>query len=89
MQYEIGDLQEDESMRTCMRYILRVVLAIHTCAAGVIRAVVGADGALEAKRERDSSHRPSFKSSRSGKITIRTAKRAMCAMRASKLCVES
>ena len=30
----------------------------NTCAAGVIRAVVGADGALEAKRERDSSHRP-------------------------------
>ena len=36
------------------------MLAIHTCAAGVIRAVVGADGALEAKRERDSSHRPCF-----------------------------
>ena len=61
----------------------------NTSAAGVIRAVVGADGALDAKRERDSSHRPFFKSSRSGKITIRTAKRAMCAMRASKLCVES
>ena len=58
MQYEIGDLQEDESVRTCTRYILRVVSAIHACAAGVIRAVVGADGALEAKRERDSSHRP-------------------------------
>ena len=29
MQHEIGDLQEDESMRTCMRYIFRVVLAIH------------------------------------------------------------
>ena len=56
MQYEIGDLQEDESVRTCTRYILRVALAIHTCAAGVICAVVGADGALEAKRERDLSH---------------------------------
>ena len=61
----------------------------NTSAAGVIRAVVGADGALDAKRKRDSSHRPFFKSSRSGKITTRTAKRAMCAMRASKLCVES
>ena len=60
MQYEIGDLQEDESVRTCTRYILRVVLAIHTCAAGVIRAVVGADGALEAKRERNSSRRVFF-----------------------------
>ena len=40
----------------------------NTCAAGVIRAVVGADGALEAKRERDSSHRPFFKSSRSEEL---------------------
>ena len=38
--------------------------------AGVMHAVVVADGALEAKCARDSSHRPFLKSSRSGKIAI-------------------
>ena len=32
MQCEIGDLQEDDIMRTFMRHILQVVLAIHICA---------------------------------------------------------
>ena len=37
---------------------------------GVMHAVVVADGALEAKCARDSSHRPFLKSARSGEMTI-------------------
>ena len=44
--------------------------------AGVMHAVVVADGALEAKCARDSSHWPFLKGSRSEQIAIRTTKRA-------------
>ena len=51
---------------------------------GVMHAVVVADGALEAKCARHSSHRPFLKSSRSGKIAIYTPKRATKAIRKGK-----
>ena len=44
--------------------------------AGVMHVVVVADGALEARCAWESSNRHFLKSSRSGKIAIRTAKRA-------------
>ena len=44
--------------------------------AGVMHAVVVADGALEARCAWESSNRHVLKSSRSGKIAIRTAERA-------------
>ena len=44
--------------------------------AGVMHVVVVADGALEARCAWESSNRHVLKSSRSGKIAIRTAKRA-------------
>ena len=52
--------------------------------AGVMHAVVVADGALEAKWARHSSHRPFLKSSRSGKMAIWTAKRPTKASRKGK-----
>ena len=38
--------------------------------AGVMHAIVVADGAMEAKCARESGHRPFFKSSRSGAMAI-------------------
>ena len=49
--------------------------------AGVMHVVVVADGALEARCAWESSNRHFLKSSRSGKIAIRTAKRATRASR--------
>ena len=44
--------------------------------AGVMQAIVAADGALEAKCARESRHRPFSKGPRSEQIAIRTSKRA-------------
>ena len=43
--------------------------------AGVMQAIVVADGALEAKCARESRHRPFSKGPRSEQIAIRTSKR--------------